>query len=139
VGTVVPVNVPLVTTTRSEPPEPDAAPEPPEDAPEKRRNWWIWLSAGSAIVVVGLLIWALTLRSDVDSAQAETQAASQELETTNEQLEATQAELNSTKQELDTTTQQLDDATQPATPPPAASEGEESEGGTAGSSRRGRW
>jgi len=113
------------------PPPPDAAPEPPDEAPEQRRNWWIWVSAGVGLIAVGLLIWALTLRSDVDSAQGESSSAKQELASTNEELETAQAELSSTQQELDTATQQLDDATPTPAVSPAATEEDQSEDGRA--------
>jgi hypothetical protein len=65
-------------------PEPDAAPEPPDEAPKTPRNRWIWVSAGLPLVAAGLLIWALTLRSDVHSAQDETRTAEQELTSSNQ-------------------------------------------------------
>jgi DNA repair exonuclease SbcCD ATPase subunit len=111
--------------------QPDAVPEPPDGAPDKSRNWWIWASAGLGLLAACVLVWALTLRSDVDSAQAESHTANQALASTNQQLETTEAELESTKQELDTKTQQLDDATQTAAAPPEAPEEEQGRGGTA--------
>ena len=113
-------------------PEPDAALTPPDEAPKKKRNAWIWVSAGLGLIAVGLLIWALTLRSDVDSTQGDLDSAKQELASTEEELATAQQELGSTKQELDTAAQQLDDATQAASAPPAASEEDQSKGGTAG-------
>jgi len=109
-------------------PEPDAAPS--GETPSKHRNKWIWVSAGVGLVAVALLIWALTLRSDLDSTQAEADGAKQELASTSDELETTQQELGSTKQELDTTTQQLDEAAQ-ATPEPTPVEEEQGKGGTA--------
>ena len=109
----------------------DPAPEPPDEAPTKRRNAWIWVSAGLGLVAVGLLIWALTLRSDVDATQSELDSAKQELASSEKELAAAQQELGSTKQELDTTAQQLDDVTQPAATPPAASEEDQSKDPTA--------
>ena len=117
----------------TDPPAPDAAPTPPDEVPKNKRNAWIWVSAGLGLVAVGLLIWALTLRSDVDSTKGELDSAKQELASTEEELATAQKELGSTKQELDTAAQQLDDATQAASAPPAASEEEDqSKGGTAG-------
>ncbi len=44
--------------------------EPPDDeAPKKHRNPWIWISGALAIIAVGLLVWALNTRSDLDSTQ----------------------------------------------------------------------
>jgi phage shock protein A len=34
-----------------------------------RRNAWIWISALLALVAVGLLVWALSLRSDLDDTE----------------------------------------------------------------------
>jgi chromosome segregation ATPase len=36
---------------------------------EKHRNWWIWISAGLAVVVVGLLIWGFGAKSDLSDSQ----------------------------------------------------------------------
>ena len=58
----------------------------------------MWVSALLAIVAVGVTIWALTLRSDLDD--------------TDQQLDKTTQEQASTKQELDTTKQQLATAEQ---------------------------
>jgi hypothetical protein len=52
---------------------------PAEEEPAKPRKPWIWLSALLAIVAAGLLIWALTLQSDLDSTQQELESAQQEL------------------------------------------------------------
>ena len=36
---------------------------------EKHRNWWVWISAGLAVVAIGLLIWGLSTKSDLDDSQ----------------------------------------------------------------------
>jgi type VI protein secretion system component VasF len=41
------------------------------DHPPRKRTPWIWISAVLAIVAAGLLIWALTIQSDLDSTQEE--------------------------------------------------------------------
>jgi len=105
-------------------PQPDAASTSPDAAPKRRRNWWVWVSAAVTLLAVGLLIWALALRADLNGTQGELDTATQELASTGQELETAQQELGSTKQELDTTTQELDDATQAATPPPASEEDE---------------
>lgn len=40
-----------------------------DPAPARGSNLWIWVSVALAVVAAGLLIWALTLRSDRDDAQ----------------------------------------------------------------------
>ena len=62
----------------------------PEPEQKKPRNWWIWISGALALVAAGLLIWALSLKSDHDSAQTE-------LDKTKQQLASTQKELDSAK------------------------------------------
>ena len=70
--------------------------------PQRRHSRWIWVSALLALVAVGLTIWALTLRSDLDNAQ-------QELDTTTQQLASTKQDLETTKKELATTQQDVND------------------------------
>ena len=111
-------------------PQPDAESVTPDEAPKKHRSAWIWVSAGLGLVAVALLVWALTLRSDLDSTQDDLNGVKQEQASANQELESTQQELNSTKQELETTAQQLDDATQAAAQPPVSEE-DKSKGGTA--------
>ena len=98
-------------------PQPDASSAPPAGTPTKRRNPWIWVSAGLALVAVGRLVWALSTQSDLDSAEGELDSAKQELASTNQEFETARQELGSTKQELDGTTQA-------AEPPPTPEEDE---------------
>jgi hypothetical protein len=105
-------------------PHPDDASAPSDATPKRRRNWWIWVSAALGLLAVGVLIWALTLRSDLDGTQGDLDAATQELSTASHELESVQQELGATQQELDATAEQLDDATQPAAPPPASGDDE---------------
>lgn len=85
---------------RGEPTDP-----PADQAPAKRRKPWIWLSVLLTIVAAGLLIWALTIQSDLDSTQQELESTQQELDGTSQELAGTSQELDSTKQELDATKQ----------------------------------
>src|SRR3954468_7791646 len=102
-----------VSTPEQQAGEPaDASAGPP---PAKRRNPWIWISAGLTIAAVGLLVWALSTRSDLDS-------TNQELDSTQQELDSTQQQLGSTKEELTSTKQDLDSATQPAEEPQAESD-----------------
>jgi hypothetical protein len=72
---------------------------------ESRRNPWIWISALLGVAAVGLLIWALTARSDSDSKD-------QQLASTQEQLDSTQAKLESTQKELDGAKQDVEELQQ---------------------------
>jgi drug/metabolite transporter (DMT)-like permease len=38
-------------------------------APKKRRNWWVWVSAVLGVVAIGLLVWGLNTRSDLESSE----------------------------------------------------------------------
>jgi septal ring factor EnvC (AmiA/AmiB activator) len=83
-------------------PTPDA---PPDGAPKPHRNKWIWVSAALGVVAVGLLVWALSVRSDLGDTQ--------------DQLASNEQALKSAQQDLSTTEQQLDEATKP-TPTPTS-------------------
>ena len=82
------------------------ASEPKDDVtagtPQRRHSRWIWVSALLAIVAVGVTIWSLTLRSDLDNTQ-------QELDTTTQELASTKQQLDTTKQELATAQQDVKD------------------------------
>ncbi len=69
--------------------------------PTRRRSRWLWVSVLLAVVAAGLLLWALTIKSDLDSTQ-------QELETTQQELAGSKEELDKTKQELDASQQQVE-------------------------------
>jgi len=68
--------------------------------PPERRNWWIWVSAALAAVAVGLLIWALAMRSDLDRTEKQLESARQELAGAQEQLDSTSQELATTQDDL---------------------------------------
>jgi uncharacterized protein YoxC len=89
-----------MATTQPEPVAPNDQ-VPPE---QKKRNWWIWISVALVLVAAGLLIWALSLRSDLDSTQDGAKAVYKDLS----------AQLGDTNEDLDQTQQQLDDANQAA-------------------------
>ena len=78
---------------------------PPDGAAKPHRNRWIWVSAALGVLVVGLLAWALSVRSDLDSTQAK--------------LTGSEQALTNAQQELSSTEQQLAEATKP-TPTPTA-------------------
>jgi uncharacterized membrane-anchored protein YhcB (DUF1043 family) len=110
---------------------------PVSEAPAKRRNRWIWVSAALAIVAAGLLIWALTTRADLDTTQQDLDSTQQQLDKTKQDVEALQAksdepdrsgvlaaaavlyrqfskQLDVTNDELASTQQDLEDAEQAA-------------------------
>jgi hypothetical protein len=60
-------------------PQPDSASAPPDGEPKGPRNVWAWICAALVLVAVGLLVWALNSRSDLNSAQADLESANQEL------------------------------------------------------------
>jgi hypothetical protein len=86
--------------------EPEAATVP---SPAKRRNRWLWVSAGLAIIAIGLLIWGLATRSDLESTQQDLAAAQEQLESANKELDSTQQQLASTKQDVEELQAQDDD------------------------------
>jgi len=115
-------------------PLPSNGPPPDEPAaePKKHRSRWIWVSVLLGLVVVGLLVWALGLRSDLDDANAKNEqqqeaggevasaakgaydALAAQLGATNEDLAQTQEELDSAKQDADQAQQDADAAKQKA-------------------------
>ena len=48
--------------------EPDDFQQAAGESPKKRRNPWIWVSVALAVVAVGLLVWGLRTKSDLDDA-----------------------------------------------------------------------
>jgi uncharacterized membrane-anchored protein YhcB (DUF1043 family) len=72
-------------------------------------NPWIWASALLALVAVGLLIWALTLRSDRDSAGQELVSAQQQLAAVQDDLDSANQDLDSQEQELASVSRELVD------------------------------
>jgi hypothetical protein len=76
-----------------------------DEHPErKKRSPWMWVSIALAVVAAGLLVWALTTRSDLDSANADKAA----LEQQNQQgKEAGSAAATAAKSVYDDVSQQL--------------------------------
>jgi cell division protein FtsB len=79
--------------------------EPPltraDAEPRKSRKSWIWLSAVLAVVAVGLLIWALTIESDLDNVNQELAAANEELDGTKKRLDATKQNVEDLQAQAD--------------------------------------
>ena len=70
--------------------------------PKKHRSRWLWVSALLAVVSVGLLVWGVTVTSDLHSTQ-------DDLDSTSHQLSSTKQELDATKTQLDESQQQVAD------------------------------
>ena len=88
---------------------------------EQHRNWWIWISAGLGVVVVGLLIWGYSTKSDLSDSQKQVkdlqaqidqgkQATSTAGATYKEAYADLEDELGTTKADLSQTEQDLKDA-----------------------------
>jgi DNA repair exonuclease SbcCD ATPase subunit len=71
------------------------------DQTPKKRSRWIWISVLLVILAAGLLIWALTIQSDLDSTQ-------DELASTQQELDAAREELDGAKQDLAEATSERD-------------------------------
>jgi uncharacterized protein (DUF3084 family) len=98
---------------------------PPPQAQKKRRNPWIWICMGLAVVAAGLLIWALTIQSDLDSSEQDVADLQSQLEQSEETgsalLGAAKAlyddfaqQIGATTEDLAATQQDLDEAEQAA-------------------------
>ncbi len=105
--------------------ETDDGRRPGRQAPKKRRNPWIWVSAGLGLVAAGLLIWALTTQSDLDSAQQDSEELQSQVDQGKETGSAVVAEveaayddvtqqLGATNEDLAKTEQDLEQAEQDA-------------------------
>ena len=69
--------------------------------PKEHRNRWIWVSALLGVAVIGLLAWALTTKSDLDSTEDDLASTSQQLATTSKQLDSTKKELDESQQKVE--------------------------------------
>jgi chromosome segregation ATPase len=88
--------------------QPQPRPPAPETDPltgKKRRNWWMWISAGLALVLAGVTFWLVQTRSDLDSAQEQASDATSSYKAAYEDLEselgATQKDLASAQADLE--------------------------------------
>jgi DNA repair exonuclease SbcCD ATPase subunit len=71
------------------------------DRPERRRSRWVWVSVALGLAAVGLLIWALSLQSDLDGKTEQLTSSEQQLDSTSAELDATQQELDETKDDVE--------------------------------------
>ena len=117
----------------TEPLPPNGSPpgEPAAEA-KKHRSRWIWVSVLLGLATVGLLAWALSLRSDLDDANAKNEqqqeaggaaasaakdaydALATQLGATNEDLAQTEQDLDSAKQDAEQAQKDADAAKQQA-------------------------
>jgi hypothetical protein len=113
------------------PPVPPGGSEP-SAKPKKHRSRWLWVSVGLAVGCVGLLVWALSLNSDLDDANAKNEQAQEtgssiasaardaydqlasELGATNEDLGETEQQLQETQEQADQAQKDADAAKQRA-------------------------
>jgi len=72
-----------------------------DEEPTKRRSRWLWVNVLLTVVAAGLLFWALTIKSDLDSTEQELEATQQELAGSREELDKTKQELDASEQEVE--------------------------------------
>ena len=96
---------------------------------KKKRNWWIWVSAGLALALVGVVIALMQTRSDLDAAQKQAGDATASYKTAYEDLEA---ELGAAEKDLASTQQSLEQAKQDADEAEQAAEAAQQQAATAG-------
>src|SRR4051794_40154142 len=94
---------------------PEQAAVPPGEAvagpPPRHRPWgWIVACVLLLLVVGGLAIWALSLKSDLDDQRAETAKAQQQAEQAGKDVEALSAEVDQISQSVSDAGQQLSQA-----------------------------
>ena len=93
-------------------------PPPPGEPPKKHRSRWIWVSVVLGLACVGLLVWALSLNSDLDDANAKNEqqqeTGSSVASAAKDAYDSLASELGSTNEDLADTEQQLQDAQQDA-------------------------
>jgi uncharacterized membrane-anchored protein YhcB (DUF1043 family) len=120
--------------------DPAASPSGASADGKPKRSAWLWVSVALAVVAVGLLIWGLTTKSDLDDTQSQLTSANQQVEQLKtdaeqnkgvagtivevakgaynqlaQQLGATSEDLAATQQDLSTAQQEATKAEQAAT------------------------
>src|SRR4051812_49072495 len=109
-----------MSTRETESPVGQPPEQPPADAPgaapEKHRNWGIWVSAGIAVIAVGLLVWGLDNRSEAESAKQDAAAQEAQVEQSKQTggavVDTFQAAYEGLKKQLGLTTDDLADTQQ---------------------------
>ena len=94
-------------------------PPPPAGPPHKKhRSRWIWVSVVLGLACVGLLVWALSLNSDLDDANAKNEqqqeAGSSVASAAKDAYDSLASQLGATNEDLADTEQQLESAQQDA-------------------------
>jgi DNA repair exonuclease SbcCD ATPase subunit len=82
--------------------------------PKKRRNAWIWVSTVLAVAAVGLLVWALSIRSDLDESEQDVATLQSQVEagqeTGGQVLTAAKGAIQQVAQQLGATAEDLEAA-----------------------------
>jgi uncharacterized membrane-anchored protein YhcB (DUF1043 family) len=106
--------MPVMSTAGTAPERSDGRIEtssPDAQAPKRRRNPWIWICAVLAVIAAGLLVWALTIRSDLDSTQQDVSDLQSQLDESQDNGSALAASVkalfNDLAQQLGATTEDL--------------------------------
>jgi chromosome segregation ATPase len=108
-----------MSTTEPQPRRQSVAPQPTDPLTgRKKRNWWIWVSAGLALALVGVGIWLVQTRSDLDAAEQQASEATTSYKAAYEELEdelgAAEKDLASTQQDLEQAQRDAEEAAQEA-------------------------
>jgi chromosome segregation ATPase len=89
---------------------------PPEEETKKHRNPWIWVSAALGVVAVGLLVWALATRSDLNDTQNQVDSLESQVqqgqETGSQVVTAAKGTIDDLTQQLGATSDDLANAEQ---------------------------
>lgn len=68
---------------------------------EKHSNRWMWVSVVLGVAAVGLLVWAISVKSDLDSTQDDLDTTAQQLTSTKQQLDASEKKLAESQKKVE--------------------------------------
>ena len=92
--------------------EPELAPEPET----KKRNWWVWIAGALAVIAIGLLVWGIDTKSDLDSTQNQVDDLESQVqqgqETGSKVVTAAKSAIDDLTQQLGATSEDLTNAEQ---------------------------